>query len=157
MPRNEIINDDGGDIFPRVGHASAMHDKAGGHSSRATPRTASVQRGPGNRIVATAARNRTFWDCNDPDDGGNVPYEFHEYPKHVWPNGPDAPYVAVNTAEEEDQAMATGKVVRVEDERKRLVALANLHGVQVDGRWAIQRIADAIVANGHDATANPFV
>lgn len=88
---------------------------------------------------------------------GEAPYQFREYPKHVYPNGPELPFVQVSSAEEEEAAMATGKVSSADDERKRLLAVAGQAGLKVDARWGIDRIVAAITNAGYDATHNPFL
>ena len=80
-------------------------------------------------------------------------YQWQEYPKHVTVEG--RLFVCNNQAEE-DQARATGSIVREADERKRLVALAEVKGVQVDKRWSLDRIAKVLTDNGYDATLDPF-
>lgn len=90
-------------------------------------------------------------------------YEFCEYPKMVYPNGmkPNGTGqtpagVLVNDAEEEATAMAGAKIVREEDERVRLLKVAEVKGVTVDKRWGNEKLVSAITAAGHDATLDPF-
>lgn len=82
-------------------------------------------------------------------------YEFQEYPKHVYPNGPDKPYVEVRSAEEEAEAMRSGTVVREEEEHERLVVVATIKGVKIDKRWGVKRLRDAISEAGFDPDLDP--
>jgi hypothetical protein len=86
-----------------------------------------------------------------------VAYQYFEYPKHVYPD-PERPkhYVVVNSEAEEELAMAGSAVVRDEDERKRLMALAEVKGVNVDGRWSLHRMKKTLSEAGHDPEADPF-
>jgi|HubBroStandDraft_4_1064222.scaffolds.fasta_scaffold209421_2 hypothetical protein len=74
----------------------------------------------------------------------------HPYPKHVYPNGPKMPYVQVASAEEEAEVMGTAKTVEPETEMARLTALADKHGLTLDGRWKIERIRLALTSAGYD-------
>lgn len=124
------------------------HGASGGHN-----------RGSGRSPVVNAIKARSrapLWDHLDDDyqgEGDAVSYQFQEYPKHVTVGGK---LFVCNSQGEEDQALATGEVVREDDERKRLVALASVKDVQVDGRWSIAKMTKAITDAGFDAGANPF-
>lgn len=127
---------------------SLGHGASGGHNTGAG-------RVPGNRS-ALSRTNRPLWDLDDPDyqSGGDMAdYQFCEYPKHVTVHG--KLHVCQN-AEEEETARAGETIVRDEEERKRLVALAEVKGVQVDKRWGLPKIAKAIEDAGHDPALNPF-
>lgn len=82
-------------------------------------------------------------------------YNFMEFPKHVYPNGPDQPYVQVNSPEEEAEAMKNGRVVREDDEHARLVEVATVKGVKIDRRWKNERLREAIADAGHDPDLDP--
>lgn len=84
-------------------------------------------------------------------------FEYQEYPKLIYndPANPSA-FVKVNNEDEEAAVLAGGRVLREEDERGRLVALAEVKGVQIDKRWKPERIAAAIKDAGHDPQADPF-
>jgi hypothetical protein len=82
-------------------------------------------------------------------------YEFQEYPKHVYPNGPDKPYVEVRSEAEEAEAMGSGSVVREEEEQERLVQVATIKGVKIDKRWGVKRLRDEIKAAGFDPDLDP--
>ena len=86
-----------------------------------------------------------------------MPYQFYEYPNHVYPH-PDKPkhYVLVNNAEEEREALGGEEVISEEDERTRLLTLASVNKVPVDKRWGPAKITKAIEDAGFDPTANPF-
>jgi hypothetical protein len=90
-------------------------------------------------------------------------YEFTEYPKMVYPGGMKSnglgqtePGVIVNDADEEAIAMAGHAVVREEDERARLLKVAEVKGVTVDKRWGVDRLTAAIKDAGFDAAMDPF-
>ena len=80
------------------------------------------------------------------------PYEFVEFPKHVIVAGRT---ITVNSEAEEAEALSQGKVVREEDERKRMLAVADLYGLQVDKRWRLDRIAEVIRNAGYDPEFDP--
>lgn len=86
-----------------------------------------------------------------------MPYQYQEYPKHVYPTpGNHKHYVVVNSAEEEHAAVGGEEVVNDEDERHRLLTVASVNKVVVDKRWGPAKIIKAIEAAGFDPTANPF-
>ncbi len=80
------------------------------------------------------------------------PYEFVEYPKHVTIDGK---VIVCNDEDEEAQALASGKVVREEDERARMIAVADLYEIKVDKRWGLDKMAKAIRDAGHDPEHDP--
>ncbi len=82
-------------------------------------------------------------------------YNYMEYPKHVYPNGPDKPFVEVRSAEEEREAMSSGVVVREDDEQARLVEVATIKGVKIDKRWGVKRLRDVIADAGFDPDLDP--
>lgn len=92
----------------------------------------------------------------EPKTGGVMPYSFHEYPKHVYPNGPAMPFVQVNSAEEEAEAMASGTVMDPDTEKKRLLAVAEQKGLAMDGRWKIEKMRATLSNAGYDPDFNPF-
>lgn len=145
-------------------------DSGGGKGARSAAQVRSVSHaasGGHNLGKGTPARNQIIqarqlaWNITEDDDEDEgdpmAAYAYVEYPKHVYP-WPDEPkrFVQVNNADEEVTALAQGTIVREEDERKRLVALAEVKGVQVDGRWGLGRMEKALSDAGHDHTANPF-
>lgn len=83
---------------------------------------------------------------------------YQEYPKHIYPD-PERPthYVVVRSEEEEAQAMGGEAIVRDEDERKRLLAVGEVKGVQIDGRWSVARMRKAVTDAGHDPDLDPHV
>lgn len=134
------------------------HGGSGGHN-----------RGPGrtpaqHAIIQRAARlagKPNFWDSDDDDslDGGNVT-EYAEYPKHVYPWGREKPnhlrFIEVNNLAEEEEAMASGDVTEREgDKRARLIAIGEVKGLKLDGRWSLDKMEAAIVAAGHDPSLDP--
>lgn len=84
-----------------------------------------------------------------------APYEFQEYPKHVYPNGSAGDYVEVRSAEEEAKVMAGGSFVREDEEHDRLVQVATIKGVKVDKRWGNDRLRKEISAAGFDPDLDP--
>ena len=80
-------------------------------------------------------------------------YTHQEYPKHVQVGGRT---INVLTEEEEAQALESGKVVREADERKRMMKIVEMKGLAVDGRWKLDRIAEAISNAGYDPELDPF-
>lgn len=86
-----------------------------------------------------------------------MPYSYQEYPKHVYPNPDDRKaFVVVNSEAEETEAMGGKKIVREEDEKRRLIALAEVKGVKVDRRWSAEKMVHAITEAGFDASLDPF-
>lgn len=90
---------------------------------------------------------------------------FDEFPKHVYPDSPDGTwensesrkgFVTVYSEEEEDRVLAGKPVVREHEERARLLKVAEVKDVQVDKRWKVERIRQAIADAGHDPELNPF-
>lgn len=81
-----------------------------------------------------------------------APYEFREFPKAV---SKDGKQIIVNDAEEEAAVTGGGALVRGEDERARLVKLAEVSGVQIDKRWGLDRIRSCLTAQGVDHTTDP--
>lgn len=120
---------------------SLGHGTSGGHHP-------SVAR-PGSRNQIT---RKPSWADDDGDDM-SASYVYEEYPKHVTVEGK---LFVCNNQAEEDQARATGSLVKEADERKRLIALAEVKGVQIDRRWALDRIAKALTDAGYDASMDPF-
>lgn len=92
-----------------------------------------------------------------PQINGGQPYVFHEYPKHVFPNGPDMPFVNVRSADEEAEVMSAGRIIPEADERQRLLSLAEEKGLKVDARWKLERIRAAISNAGYDTDRNAFL
>jgi hypothetical protein len=80
------------------------------------------------------------------------PYEFREFPKHVTVNGI---VHTCNDADEEACAREKGGLVREEDERERMMTLAEMHGLKIDRRWKLDRISDAIRNAGYDPDHDP--
>lgn len=80
------------------------------------------------------------------------PGQFLEYPKAVEVAGR---VVACLNEEEERQALEKGAVVREEDERARMLAVAKMYGLAIDGRWKLERIAAAIANAGYDPELDP--
>lgn len=81
------------------------------------------------------------------------PYVFREFPKHVIVNGRT---FTCNNEDEEIQAMAEGKRVTGDDERKRLMEIVKIKNVPgVDGRWGLEKIEAAIRNAGHDPAFDP--
>lgn len=87
----------------------------------------------------------------------NMPYQFQEYPKHVYPD-PEKPkhYVVVNNAEQESAALGNKEIIDDEVERKRLLAVAEVKKVPVDKRWGPAKLTKAIEDAGFDPTLDPF-
>ncbi len=79
----------------------------------------------------------------------------NQYPKHIYPNGPKMPYVKVTSADEEARVMGSGKEIDPDEEKKRLVAVADSHGFAVDGRWKIEKLRAAISNAGYDPDEKP--
>lgn len=87
-----------------------------------------------------------------------MPTPYQEFPKHVYP-WPDDPkrYIQVRNEAEEAEAMAQGALVRPEDERKRLVAIAEVGGLtRFDRRWGIDRMIAELKNAGLNPDANPL-
>lgn len=91
-------------------------------------------------------------------------YEFREYPKFVQTGETTDPTskskvatgVIVNNEAEEAEVRGTGKEpVREEDTRERLLKVAKQQGVNVDARWGVQKITDALVAAKVDVDHDP--
>lgn len=137
MARNDDSGDDDDTHTSAV--RSAGHSRSGGHVIAQTR--------------AVAGKSRIYHAFDDPDLGDDMAYEFHEYPKHVTVEGK---LHVCNNADEEATARAGEGIVREADERKRMVALAKVKDVQVDGRWSLDKMAEAITNAGYDASADPF-
>lgn len=86
-----------------------------------------------------------------------MPYQYCEYPKHIYPN-PDnnKHYIVVNSSDEEQLALGGDEIINEDDERVRLLTLASVNKVPVDRRWGPGKIIKAIEDAGFDPTANPF-
>lgn len=84
------------------------------------------------------------------------PYQFREYPKHIPDPSGDKPFLVVNDAEEERAAKGGERVVDEEFERTRLLKVAEIKGVTVDGRWGIKRLRQTIEAAGEDPNLDPY-
>lgn len=91
-------------------------------------------------------------------------YEFKEYPKFIKTGESVDPAtktktptgVLVNSEAEEAEVLGTGKApVREDDERTRLLKVAKQAGVDVDQRWGVQKITDALVAAKVDTDHDP--
>ena len=79
---------------------------------------------------------------------------FHEFPKFIRSeNGRD---LIAQDAEEEALMRAGEPVVREVDEKARLMKVAEVKDVKVDGRWTVEKMTKAITDAGFDATLNPF-
>ena len=84
-------------------------------------------------------------------------YEYREYPKFIGTDPANRTVgVIVNDEDEEAQVRAGTPVVREADARARLIAVAEVHGVQHDKRWSVKRLTDAITDAGFDADEDPF-
>lgn len=86
-------------------------------------------------------------------------YEFREYPKWI-ETGKDElgkPFgIIIHSEDEELQFLATNAPpVREEDEKARLIAVADTKGVQVDKRWSTVKLAQAITDAGFDPSLDP--
>ena len=125
------------------------HPSSGGHAKTTPPAV--------RQATAFSRINRSRWDMPNTTSGDDMPYQFYEYPKHVYPHA-DRPkhYVLVNNAEEEREALGGEEVISEEDERTRLLTLASVNKVPVDKRWGPAKITKAIEDAGFDPTANPF-
>lgn len=91
-------------------------------------------------------------------------YEFREYPKFIKTGETTDPVskakvatgVIVNNEAEEAEVKGTGKEpVREEDTRTRLLKVAKQAGVDVDARWGVKKIEDALVAAKVDTDHDP--
>lgn len=124
-----------------------------------------------------AAKARKLWDADDPNQApegpdmpSNVPqvhpvyarmdfaeYEYREYPKFIGtdPANPQTG-VIVNDEDEEAQLRSAGTVVREDDERSRLIKVAEVKGVKIDKRWSAAKMGAAIAEAGFDPDLNPF-
>lgn len=123
------------------------------------PKTARAIRILGHAAAGGHAHRGKQTDAWDEDDdeaetGGDMP--FYEYPKHLhlWDDEP-ARFIQVENAGEEAEAREKFAVVRPGEDRKRLLAIAEVRGLKVDGRWALDKIEAAIVASGGDPNADP--
>lgn len=127
------------------------HTTSGGHSFKATARGILKQNSALSRV------NRTRWDWSDGSPGDSMTFQYQEYPKYVY-NDPhnSRSFVIVNSVDEERLAVGGEEIIREEDERDRLLALASVSGVQVDKRWGPAKITKAIEDAGFDPTSNPF-
>lgn len=136
--------------------ASVSHGRGGGHASTvSTGKTYKVQ-----------PQRQRVWDTDptlNPGKPMNHPlyasmefpdYQYEEYPKHI--NHADGSFTVVNNEAEEELALADKPIVREEDERKRLIALADVHKITVDRRWNTTKLAQAIQVGGFDPSTNPF-
>lgn len=109
----------------------------------------------GHSLVAQAIRQGNYVHLDDDDGDDDMPQPWMEYPKWVTRDGDGSKMVCQNE-DEELTFLAGDKVIRDPEERKRLLKVAEVKGVQVDGRWALPRITQAIVDAGFDPTLNPF-
>ena len=146
----------------RAAVKAAAHPTSGGHHQPA-PAPARVilqaKRQPGDPVpelptwrmtpLSPGARMDRFSHLTFP------PYQFREYPKWVKP--PTGARVLVHDAEEEALAMGGAELVREEDERARLLLVAEVKGVQVDATWPLARLEKAIADAGHDPSLDPSV
>jgi hypothetical protein len=83
------------------------------------------------------------------------PYEYREFP--MWVKHPETGAdVLVHDERERDVVLAAKPLIREEDEKVRLIKVAELAGVQVDKRWGNDRLAKAIADAGYDPDHNPF-
>ncbi len=117
---------------------AAGHARSGGHHGPPA-------KAPINQIV----RRPQFHE----HQRGQMTYVYHEYPKHVivgWRT------VAVNSEAEEAEAKQLGSVTNDAAERTRMLKIAEVNGLKVDGRWKLDRMADAIRNAGFDPEADPF-
>lgn len=94
--------------------------------------------------------------ANEPilEDPDYMAYVYHEYPKAV--TRPDGKVVRCENEAEEEIAMQGEAIIREVDERKRLIKLAEVKGVTVDGRWSLARMETALTEAGFDANLDPF-
>ncbi len=86
-------------------------------------------------------------------------YEFREYPKWM-PTGKDErghpTGIHVLDEDEELEFLASQQPpVREADEKIRLISVAETKGVQVDKRWSIVKLTQAITDAGFDASLDP--
>ena len=78
---------------------------------------------------------------------------YQEFPKHVIVAG--RVIVCLNE-DEEAEAVANGQVKREPEECARLMKIVEVKKVpNVDGRWKMERIVDAIRNAGHDPELDP--
>ena len=133
-----------------LGHAAAGgHSKAAARAMKSPAPTVSRNPRPQNVISKPSQ-----WDAWD-DDGDDMPaYEFREYPK--WVTHAHGHQKIVHGPDEEAEFHASGQVVRESEERARLAKIAEVKGLKVDKRWAIDRMKAAIAEAGHDPGMNPF-
>jgi hypothetical protein len=82
-------------------------------------------------------------------------YEYHEFPK--WVKHPvDGKLHLVHDEREEGTILAAKPLIRDEDERARLIKVAEIKGVTVDKRWNAEKLSRAITDAGFDAALNPY-
>lgn len=157
MPRSDD-DDDWGRNGARTARA-AKDGGSGGSGGHTKGNGRQAGKSPPARS-ALARINRKLWDHDDPDDGGGDVTEYQEFPKHVYPWGREGDnrtrYVLVNSSDEEAEAMAQGDVAEREgDKRTRLLAIGEVKGLKLDGRWSLDKLEAAIVAAGHDPALDP--
>lgn len=134
---------------------SSGHTASGGHHGT-VPWSVRSPSKPNNNSALSRA-NRPRWDVSDGLSGGEMPYQYQEYPKHVYPHA-DKPkhFVVVNSEEEERQVLGGEEIINEEHERHRLLTLASVKKVPVDKRWGPAKLTKAIEDAGYDPTLNPF-
>lgn len=86
-----------------------------------------------------------------------MPYQYQEYPKHIY-NDPKDPkkFIVVNSADDEQLALGGEEIIDPDVERVRLLTLASIKKVAVDKRWGPGKITKAIEDAGFDPTLDPF-
>ena len=82
-------------------------------------------------------------------------YRFREFPK--WVPNPEGKRVLVQDAEEEALVKGGAELVHEEDERARLVLVAEVRGVQVDASWPLEKLEKTIADAGFDPSLDPSV
>ena len=158
MPRDERETARNG-ARTAVALKGGPHGGSGGHNpgKGRTP----VQHAIIQRAARQAGNKPSFWD-HDFDNGldGGTVTEYAEYPKHVYPWGREKPNhvrsILVQNADEEAEALAQGDVQEREgDKRSRLLAIGDVKGLKLDGRWSLDKLEAAITAAGHDPGLDP--
>ena len=80
--RDDGGNDENRGAKARAAVSRASHPAAGGHPSGSHPSVRAPTRGlMRNQIYSPSARRQ--WDADDAATGGDGPYQYVEYPKHV--------------------------------------------------------------------------
>lgn len=148
MAKDEIKSGKTAQSVRSNGHASS-----GGHADRSTTASKVAVR----QVSALSRVNRIRWDVTDGITGGDMPYQYQEYPKHIYPD-PTKPkhFVCVNDCNEERLALGGEEIIDDEHERHRLLTVASVNKIPVDKRWGPAKLTKAIEDAGSDPTLNPF-